>query len=350
MKSFHRTGYTIIELLLVISLIAILTGLLLPAVNKVREAANRTYCLNNLRQLALAMLGYEATHGSLPPGIRTRPDDDDLQNGRATGFHFLLPFIDQEPVQRYWDRSRSWYEGPNFASAQASLKLLRCPSSQVGNYFDLQSLAEYFGEPLPNPAMTDYLLCKGSNANLSPQNTIPRSARGPFDVNSATRIVEIIDGTSTTFAFGEGVSNSPHFQMRPTYNAVAPVIDANGRLVRIGQGWAMGMVVNGDTAAAGYMYGSVFGVTAQRGGFTPPMDEPFNQRQVMAAVDYNQSTDNSDATIGEFDTLPGFRSLHAGGASFAFCDGSVRFFSGGLGGEPYRALSTIAGRELVGGF
>ena len=346
----RRNAFTLIELLVVIAILAVLVGLLLPAVQKVREAGNRIQCTNSLKQLGLALQTYESTYGRFPPGIITNQNDLHLQNGQASGFDLLLPFIEQENVQTLWKRNFSWADAPNFAVTQASIKLFYCASNRAEGSLNLQALAQSLGRPLPNPAATDYLFCKGTNANLCPQTMLPFRARGPFDINSRTRIADIQDGTSNTFALGEGAGNSAVFKARRTYDATTPVASLKGRQIRIDQGWAMGSVGSSDMADNGYLYGSVFGVTAQRGGFAPPLDETMNNPLVLATISYDQSCDNSETTVGIYDTVSGFRSLHSGGCNFVFCDGSVHFISVGIESTTYRALSTMAGGEVVNAF
>jgi prepilin-type N-terminal cleavage/methylation domain-containing protein/prepilin-type processing-associated H-X9-DG protein len=345
----QRRGFTLIELLVVIAIIAVLIGLLLPAVQRVREAASRMSCSNNLKQLGLALHNYENTLGHFPPGIITNQSDLHLQNGQATGFDLLLPFVEQDNVQNQWDRSSSWADPSNFPTTEATIKLFYCPSNRTDGSLDLQGLAQNLGRTLPNPAATDYVFCKGTNANLCPQTLLPASARGPFDVNSRTRFGDIQDGTSNTFAIGEGTGSSRRYQARQTYDATAPATDPSGQLLRIDQGWAVGSVSNSGMATSGYLYGCVLAVTSQRGGFTPPYDEPMNNRLVLASIGYDQSCDNSETTIGVFDTVSGFRSLHSGGCNFVFCDGSVRFINASVPADTYRALSTIAGGEIISG-
>ena len=97
----------------------------------------------------------------------------------------------------------------------------------------------------------------------------------------------------------------------------------------------------------GLLGGSCFGVTAQRGGFLPPFDEPMNYPLVLPALDFNIDCSNTVTANGAMDTISGFRSLHPGGCNFLFCDGSVRFVSETVAAAPYRALSTMAGRDAV---
>src|SRR5260370_11518055 len=101
-----RRGFTLIELLVVIAIIGVLVALLLPAVQKVREAANRLRCENNLKQFGLAMHAYEEAVGNLPPGIVTWGI---VEDGAHTGFTSMLPFLEQEAVYRQFDLTKQWY-------------------------------------------------------------------------------------------------------------------------------------------------------------------------------------------------------------------------------------------------
>jgi prepilin-type N-terminal cleavage/methylation domain-containing protein/prepilin-type processing-associated H-X9-DG protein len=343
-----RKAFTLIELLVVIVIIAIVVGLLLPAVQHVRESANRTRCLNNLKQLGIALHNYEGVFHKLPPGIVTQVRDDDLQHGRSTAFDVLLPFIEQNNLQRLWNPKQSWWEPSNFAASQTEVKLLFCPSNRDGGTIDMQPWSQYFGTPYPNIAATDYLLNKGSNAVLCPYSQDPTTARGVFDVNRPVELTDIQDGLSNTFALGEGAGNNTYYLARTYYDSTSPALDPNGSPIQLDQGWAQGAVSNAQFAGTGYLYGSVFGVTAMRGGFDPAMDEPMNNPLVLAAVDNNMMCDNSDPTEGMLDTVSGFHSMHNGGCNFLFCDGSVRFINPYLPADIYRALSTRRGGETLG--
>ncbi len=345
----QRSAFTVVELLVVMAIIGVLIGLLLPAVQKTREAANRVACLNNLKQLGIALQAYNVAYGTFPIGVITDQNQDDLIVGQATAYDLLLPFIEQDNLQKSWDPSQPWYQGANADEARVQVRLFFCPSNRTQGTVDYQPLGTAIGKTLPDAAAsTDYLFCKGSNANLCPNGMIPSTAVGMFDVNRARRFTDITDGSSNTFAMGEGAGSSPLYLARANYTDTSPAVSPAGQLVRIDQAWAAGLVEDTAAAGSGYLYGSVLGVTAQRGGFQPPFDEPLNNPLVMAAVDNNQTCDNSGTDPGTYDTVSGFRSVHPGGANFLFGDGSVRFINQSVSAATYEGLSTIAGGETLG--
>jgi prepilin-type N-terminal cleavage/methylation domain-containing protein/prepilin-type processing-associated H-X9-DG protein len=356
--SRQRQGFTLIELLVVIAIIAVLIGLLLPAVQKVREAANRMSCSNNLKQLGLAIHNYENAFQHFPPGIVQNANDPDLQNGLNTAFGLLLGYVEQDNLKNLFNPNVGWFDQtggiPPGAAVTTPLKLFLCPSNRTKGNVDLSVMAQVMGRPLPNPASCDYLLCKGTNAALDWKPAIPGNALGAFDVNSEVRIADITDGTSNTFAIGEGTGNNRRYLCRARYTDTTPALDASGQPIQIDQSWAAGMVENADTASFTRLYyGSVFGVTAQTGGYVPNNPEPMNNQLVMAAIDYNDTSSgaanntNNPATTTNWDTISGFRSMHPGGCNFVFCDGSVHFVAQNADPLVYQAYSTIAGQEAV---
>src|SRR5262245_51240684 len=135
-----RTAMSLIELVVVIAIIAVLIGLLVPAVQKVRDAAARICCRNNLKQLGVALHNYHDAHGSFPPGY-TVTGSDNLGLGKFSGFVPLLPFLEQENLARRFDPSRNWYDPPNADVVLVEVKVFYCPSNRSAGVIDTAFLA-----------------------------------------------------------------------------------------------------------------------------------------------------------------------------------------------------------------
>jgi len=203
----RSTAFTLIELLVVIAIIAILIGLLLPAVQKVREAASRMSCENNLKQIGLAALNYESAYGVLPPGNL-------LANGSYIGAEaILLPYIEQNNLynqipQTFFTTGNGVWWGGAYSQACNQIKTYLCPSDTAATvtptngvwaYIYTAGYTVYGGYFGPTPALgkTDYAPCSGYIGAGDP------TYQGAYDTDSKTKIVAITDGTSNSFAFGE---------------------------------------------------------------------------------------------------------------------------------------------------
>src|SRR5262249_30837582 len=116
-----RRGFTLIELLVVIGIIAVLIGLLVPAVQRVREAANRAKCKNNLKQLGLALHNYHGARNCLPPGLIS--DQASASDAEASGYTYLLPYLEQDNTQKLYNFDVPWYDRSNYAAVGVEIKL-----------------------------------------------------------------------------------------------------------------------------------------------------------------------------------------------------------------------------------
>ncbi len=356
-------GFTLIELLVVIAIIGSLVGLLLPAVQRVREAAARMSCQNNLKQIGLALHNHHDAIGYLPPGMLA---ETDIQDSFHTGFTYLLPYLEQENLNRLYDYSSQWYARPNYAAVGQTVKIFYCPSNRNGGLIDMTPYIEQWGAPMPPvTGAIDYLLCKGANAGLGPDPTqIPPGVRGLFNITQANwtvvnnggtqtvqfgaipqfavRLIDITDGTSSTFAVGEGAGGNPYYQVadinNPSQSVTEPFV--NGPAV-MDQAWAAASL--GDTSHP--WYAGIFGVTAQFGLPPNPRDEPMNRRPGTPSI---IGGDRSGCNVTGRDSISGFRSMHPGGCNFLFADGSVHFVSEAIAAPTYRALSTYQGGEVLG--
>jgi prepilin-type processing-associated H-X9-DG protein/prepilin-type N-terminal cleavage/methylation domain-containing protein len=345
-----RAAMTLVELLVVIAIIAVLISLLLPAVQRVREAAARASCVNNLKQFGLALHNYHDARGCFPPGM-TVTGNDVAETGTFGGLVLLLPYLEQDNWTRLWDPTKTWYQQPNFDIVPIELKVFYCPSNRTEGVINTGFMVPFAGRPLPNVASCDYLLCKGANAALCQVTQVPPSARGVFDVNTRTKIADILDGTSNTFAVGEGAGGTPRYGIRRWYTDTT---QAQGMLPGqsnfIDQSWSSGPMATLALHTIGYLGGACLGVTAERGGLIPPWDEPMNNPLVLPALSFHNGCINSGMADGTYDMISGFRSLHPGGCNFLFCDGSVRFVTQSISADTYRALSTMTGSEVIGDY
>ena len=317
----RRSGFTLIELLVVIAIIAVLIGLLLPAVQKVREAANRMKCSNHLKQMVLAAHNYESTNSAFPPGAGVLPT---LPSGipssgtnRPSVQALILPYLEQANKYNQFDFQYD-VNGASSPPAPASHPLARrqdvplflCPSDpSTGVLFGNYGRASYFGNmgKHANPAnrdastggvfMIDFWNRQRDNGNRPP----------------AHRIADIADGTSNTAMFaeirrGKGTDSSRVDRVDPqdlAYSVTFP--DPTG---------PPPPECNRSTDTiryAGLQYYRAFAPTSLYNHLTPP--------------NY-QGGDCLGADIAS--VYLSARSYHAGGVNVGFCDGSIRFITNNI--------------------
>lgn len=353
-RIFSR-AFTLIELLVAIAIIAILIAMLVPAVQKVREASNRARCENNLRQIGIALHGHHTSEGYFPPGVLT---ETDIQDSYHTAYSYLLPYLEQGNVKNQINFDIPWYNSANWTAVMNELPTFYCPSNRIRGWLDLKAIQQQWNVAMPQyVGATDYVLCKGANAALwfDPQKA-PAGVRGMFFVVQAStdsagafsraprfkvKIKNITDGTSSTFAIGEGAGNSSMYVAGDVNNMAQPAtVPFVSGPYGIDQSW--GAASFGD---AGHpWYGGIFGVTAQYGIGANPKDEPINRRPCTPTV---YGADSSGSNTSGRDRVSGFRSVHPGGCQFLYADGSAHFITQDIAAATYRALSTYDGGETV---
>jgi prepilin-type N-terminal cleavage/methylation domain-containing protein/prepilin-type processing-associated H-X9-DG protein len=284
-----RRAFTLVELLVVMAIIAVLIGMLLPAVQKVRDAAARAKCANHLKQLALALVHYESVFGMFPEGYRFDPPTRSFVPP-------LLAFIEQGNIR--YDMSRNWDDPANYAATQVQIPILYCPSSANGT--NRVDTAVSF-----RPAVSDYTVYHGVNPNYCQLVGWPLynpPAENGAMTNSVCKIVDIADGTSTTFLVVEDCA-------RPDL-------------------WRMGRQIEGMSSAAGWSDPNL--EIALDGSDTLPG----GQGQGFGPCVMNCTNDNE------------VYSFHLGGANFAFCDGSVRFVKDSIRNTTFAALVTKSAGDI----
>lgn len=305
-RSVARRGFTLVELLVVIAIIGILVALLLPAVQAAREAARRTQCVNNMKQVALAAHNFHDARKAFPYAALDRQPNETTST-YYSGFIQIMPFLENDNVAKKWApnlprNSTADPDGDGFTNAMLQQMLIpsytcptmvlpsgplggtenRAPCSYLWNAgsWDCQLYAYWSFYGMSAPPIHD-----GAVIPLHSPATTPNSPN-----QKPTGFQSLTDGSSNTFLLGE----------TDFFPRGVPSTEMGGI-------WGYGYI--------GYTFGSTFW--------------PFNRH------------DNTTTVYGAF------RSQHPGGAQFAFCDGSVAFVQDGINDLVYKGLSTRSGKEIV---
>src|SRR5262245_41735963 len=202
LETRKRRGFTLIELLVVIAIIAVLLGLLLPAVQKVREAANRMKCANNLKQAGLALHQFHDANGGFPPGEVAGPFPRlGVMTTTAHGsWTFLLPYLEQQPLFAMYRKDLDFFHAGNQPAVNQHVKILQCPSAKADRVHAFQIVTQ-----TGTAACIDYGPIREVDRTLADLGLIDRVGdyRGAMPPNSMTRLSDITDGTSWTILVAE---------------------------------------------------------------------------------------------------------------------------------------------------
>jgi len=375
-----KRAFTLIELLVVIAIIAILIGLLLPAVQKVRDAANRAACQSNMKQLVIAAQAYHGDHMAFPPGLSQTAVPSQYESeisgaGIASSFFgssvfsYLLPYVEGGNVITdggwhytdpdngvgngsgilVFDNARSSGSISQSAPTAAVIKVFLCPGdgftenpvylsvniSGDGDEDDLALMQGWYG-------LTSYLGNAGTK--FLPVDEVAEgladgiyfltgTASLPTKNQSPVNIEQITDGLSTTLMFGERYHSDPVFDKTQNQFNIYP-IESWGAWGWNGGPWAASHVLNGTNS-----------FTASMGPFNKGDAIPINF--TLAQIPYGDITDNDNFVINR---LGAWGSGHSSGANFAMCDGSVKFIATTVDYTILKALSTRAGGEPIGDY
>jgi prepilin-type N-terminal cleavage/methylation domain-containing protein len=326
-----RSAFTLIELLVVIAIIAILIALLLPAVQQAREAARRSQCKNNLKQLGLALHNYHDVFNQFPRGDYGVVADGKLNSGWGSeweGFSahtMLLPYLDQGPVYNQINFQDFWHRNNNVILSRTKIAVFRCPSTR-----------DYPG--------TD----PGSNYAVSTGPMLgwldsAADSIGMFSKRSHKGFRDITDGSSNTIAAGEIITGDAS---DTTYTL--------GDLVR---GVARVMSVRNPTQAQVEQYAT--SCVAARANHTsrtgaswmsPMMYSTMFNTIVPPNSKHDTCHECAGCGMGDANGLYPARSQHTGGAHHLMGDGAVRFISDNIDFATYQGLGSVGGNETIGEF
>jgi prepilin-type N-terminal cleavage/methylation domain-containing protein/prepilin-type processing-associated H-X9-DG protein len=330
-----RGGFTLIELLVVIAIIAVLIGLLLPAIQKVREAANRVRCQNNLKQLGLAMHSYHDAHGSFPKGnaggpFGPNPGTDWESWYFLSASYLILPYVEQDNLYNRFDvlknqtRSATWDQATGPAAQR--LQVFICPSSPL------------LTNGYPG---TNYLFSTGSSIDTGGCATAARKANGAIVEDVGRQLTEITDGTSNTILASEyipGVDAANAFKVVSAINIVNRAFPTQAELDVVAAAPAVRTLSNNGRWWAWHSHTDALFNTA-----APPNWKCQNGAGGAGVGGAGLAWDSCSGIVPA-------RSRHTGGVNVCLADGSVHFIGDSIDLTTWQRLGNAQDGQVLPNF
>lgn len=338
-QKYHRCAFTLVELLVVIAIIGILIGMLLPAVQAVREAARRASCLNNIRQMSLAAVNFESSHRRFPSSYAIeRGTVLSGNNGSWSIQGRILPFCEQANAFDQVDLNAAFDSAENAASGVPTMRIpmYQCPS-EVNDMVRTKN-----GAPFVYPH--NYGFSFGTWLAYDPKNG--RRGDGMFYVNSKVRYGQITDGSSNSLLVAEVKAYTSY--IRNTSDPGASVPSDPNTFNGMSGDLKLGPDIISNTGHTEWPDGRVHhsGVTTT---FTPNTFVPYESNGQTFDIDFNSVQEGKSGDQATYAVVTA-RSYHEGLVNAGFADGSAHSIADSIDLETWRALGTIAGREVLGDF